>query len=134
MKRISLIAALLGAIVLAFAGIALAGSGSNYGASSVGGNSGNGTAVNHYTADYADYFFGQVHCVGVHQVKNNKATQDSFTCTSTNGPFTTVAPGSQLTLANIGGWISDSGSGQYATSFNATVSADGMSYTAVATY
>jgi hypothetical protein len=136
MKRISLVAALLGAIVLAFAGIASAntggaGSGTNWG----GGLSGNGTQVTHYTAAYTDYFFGPVSCTGVHQVKKG-ATQDSFTCTSQNGPFTSVQPNQSLSLSTFGGWQSDAPVfGQpLATGFSGTVSADGTSYTAVATY
>jgi hypothetical protein len=136
MKRISLVAALLGAVVLAFAGIAMAGSGPNYGASYLGGANGNGMQVSHYTADYTDGFFGAVHCVGIDQIKTGKATQDSFTCASTSGsPLANVVPGQALTLATIGGWQTDSGKSlPLASSFNATVSADGMSYTAVATY
>ena len=134
MKRISLVAALLGAIVLAFAGVAMAGSTPNYGSSGSTGTSGNGTAVTHYTATYPDPFFGAVTCTGVHQEKKGKPTQDSFTCTSTTGGLTNVLPGQALTLPTISGWISDTGNGAYATGFNGTVSADGMSYSAVATY
>jgi hypothetical protein len=135
MKRISLAAALLGAIVFAFAGIATAGTGPSYGSSAIGGASNNGTSVNHYTATYNDSFFGPVSCTGVHQVKQGKATQDSFTCTSTSGTtLTNVTPGQPLTLSTIYGWTSDTGNGTYAQSFTGTVSADGMSYTAVATY
>jgi hypothetical protein len=134
MKGISLLAALLGAVVLAFAGIALAGTGPNYGASGDPGASGNGTQVTHYTATYPDPFFGAVTCTGVHQVKNNKPMQDSVTCTSTTGTLANVVPGQPLTLATISGWISDTGNGAYAKDFSGTVSADGTSYSAVATY
>jgi hypothetical protein len=134
MKRIALVAAVLGTIIFAFAGVAMAGTGANYGSSNLAGASGNGTAVTHYTASYTDSFFGGVSCTGVHQVKKGAATQDSFTCKSTNGALSNVAPGQSLTLQTVTGWISDTGSGQYATGFSGTVSADGMSYTAVATY
>jgi hypothetical protein len=89
-----------------------------------------------YKASYADYFFGSVNCSGVHQVNKNTTPlgQDSFTCTSTTGPFTNVSGGQQVTLTNIGGWISDYDHASYAKTFSATVSSDGMSYTAVATY
>jgi hypothetical protein len=136
MKRISLVAALLGAVVLAFAGVAMAGTstpGNSYGT----GTSGNGTSVLHYDTTYTDYFFGPVECIGVQQVKKNQPVQDSFTCTSTsNAPLTSVQPGELMTLANIGGWQSDAGhaASGLAKTFNATVSSDGMSYTAVATY
>jgi hypothetical protein len=113
----------------------MAGTGTQYGSSAIGGVSGNGTAVTHYNAAYTDPFFGDVSCTGVHQEKKGKTTQESFTCTSTTGnPLSNVTGGDQLTLSTITGWISDTASGQYATAFNGTVSADGMSYTAVATY
>jgi hypothetical protein len=136
MKRISLVAALLGAIALAVSGIAMAGTGANYGSSGSAGNNGKGTAVTHYSVNYSDYFFGNVACTGVNQVKAKQPTQDSFTCTSQNGPFQNVAPGQALTLSTFGGWNSDAPgmNAQPGTSFTGTVSADGMSYTAVATY
>jgi hypothetical protein len=93
-----------------------------------------GTAVAQYKANYTDYYFGLVNCAGAHQVKNG-VTQDSFTCTSTSpSGLTNVTPNGQITLANIGGWLSDFDGVSYAKSFTATVSANGMSYTAVATY
>jgi hypothetical protein len=57
-------------------------------------------------------------------------------------PLTNVTPNEQLTLANIGGghgWWSDYdyftfGTNVSATSFSGTVSADMMSYTAVADF
>jgi hypothetical protein len=132
MKRISLVAALLGALVLAFAGIATAGTGSNYGSSNVGGASGNGTQVSHYTQNYIDPLYGPVSCTGVHQAKNNKTTQDSFSCTSTSGaPLTNLVAGQ--TVVAPWGWYSDF-NGAYTTNVTGTVSADGMSYSAVATY
>jgi hypothetical protein len=134
MKRISLVAALLGAVVLAFAGIAMAGTGANSGANWGGGVAGNGTAVTHYSAAYTDSFFGGVSCTGVHQVKKSQDTQESFTCTSTSGsPLANVAPGETINWGP-GTWLSDSDHSSLDKTFKATVSADGMSYTAVATY
>ena len=102
----------------------------------------NGTQVVHYTATYTDYFFGSVSCTGVHQTGKNFGQwgQDSFTCTAqpAGATLTNVFPNETLTLANIGGWISDfynlSALTVYATAFNAVVSSDGTSYTAVANY
>jgi hypothetical protein len=93
-----------------------------------------------YRATYTDAFFGPVSCTGVHQQgKNTPALgRDSFTCTSTVGGLSNVTPGQSLTLSNIGGWFSDyyNQLAQFvlATSFSATVSLDGMSYDAVASY
>jgi hypothetical protein len=83
-----------------------------------------------------------VSCTGVHQSGKNTTTlgQDSFTCTSTTGlPLTNVTPGESLSLATFG-WNSDYwnlppfNKAVLATSFTGTVSSDGLSYTAVATY
>jgi hypothetical protein len=109
----------------------------------------NGVQVTHYgvspAVTYTDPFFGPVSCTGVHQTGKNfpgtdngagTATggQDSFTCTSTSGlPLTNVTPNEALSLAVIGGWISDY-DGQLANSFAGTVSSDDFSYTAVAGY
>jgi hypothetical protein len=134
MKRISLSAALLGAIVLAFAGVAMAG--------------GNGTTVTQYDVTYADGFGAQEHCIGVHQVKNNgsvKGTvQDSFTCSTLDGSLLNgVTPGQTLNSpADVPGgtWISDysyyvdGGKWIAAKTLTGQVSADGTSFTAVATY
>jgi hypothetical protein len=135
MKRIALVAALLGAFIFAFAGVATAGTGANYGNSGTPNVNSNGTAITHYTAPYSDSFFGPVTCTGVHQVKKSQPTQDSFTCTSESGGcLTNVTPDQILTLRTIGGWLSDAPAcGQYASSFNGTVSGDGTSYSAVAT-
>jgi hypothetical protein len=135
MKRISLVTALLGAIVLAFAGIAMAGTVvSSPGSSANSGANGKGTAVTHYVATYTDSVFGPVSCVGVNQVKAKQPMQDSFTCTSTTGqPLTWGTPGAAFTWgANT--WLSDYNGTSLDTSLNGTLSADGMSYTAVATY
>jgi hypothetical protein len=96
----------------------------------------NGTSVTHYSVSYVDPIFGPVSCVGVHQVKKGSATQDSFTCTSTNGGLAGVTLGQSLALGTAPtwwGWYSDF-DGQAAKSLSGTVSANGMSYTAVATY
>lgn len=136
MKSIALVAALLGAFILAFAGIAAADTGTSKPGNSFGtGANGNGTSVLHYDLSYNDSFFGSVDCTGVQQVKKNQPMQESFTCKSTSGlPLTNVNPGQTLTLANIGGWQSDPGYTSLAKTFNATVAADSMSYSAVATY
>jgi hypothetical protein len=99
----------------------------------VGGAQNKGTSVTQYKTTYTDYFFGSVSVSGVHQVKNG-AAQDSFTATSTNGGLTSVTPGQHLSLSDIGGWISDFDGQNYAKTFSASVSLDGMSYTAVVTY
>lgn len=121
MKRIALVAALLGVIVLAFAGVAMAGS--------------NGTTVTQYKTSYNDvYGFGPVSCSGVHQVKKDGSTQESFTCTSTSGqPLPNVSPG-QVINWGPNQWISDFDHASLDKTFTGTVSADGMSYSAVATY
>jgi hypothetical protein len=135
MKRIALLGALLGAFVLAFAGVAMAGNGPNYGNSGTPGASGKGTAVTHYTASYTDSLFGPVSCTGVDQVKQGKATQDSFTCTSTTGsPLTNAVPGGAVTLPSGYWWTSDFNPSMTTYNLSGTVSADGMSYTAVAIY
>jgi hypothetical protein len=107
-----------------------------------GGTTGNGTKVAHYTATYTDYFFGPVTCTGVHQTGKNFGNwgQDSFTCTAqpAGAVLTNVIPNQTLTLGLIGGWLSDygtlTGGSYFATAFNAVVSSDSTSYTAVANY
>ena len=107
-----------------------------------GNTNGNGTKIVHYTASYNDSFFGSVTCTGVHQTGKNFGTwgQESFTCTAqpTGAALQNVAVSQVLTLANLGGWSSDYaaliGGYQLATAFDAVVSADGTSYTAVANY
>jgi hypothetical protein len=97
---------------------------------------GNATQVTHYSISYTDPIFGPVNCVGVHQVKGT-SVQDSFTCTSTTGsPLSNVTAGQPLALGTAPtwwGWYSDF-NGAAAQSLSGTVSATGMSYTAVATY
>jgi hypothetical protein len=93
---------------------------------------GKGTQVTQYKAAYNDvYGFGWVSCAGVHQVKSS-GTTENFTCTSTSGHLQGVSGGQTITWG-AGQWLSDFNQAP-ATSFTATVSADGMSYTAVATY
>jgi hypothetical protein len=141
MKRISLVAALLGAIVLAFAGIAMASTApagtviKNTGKSAQTGASQNGTAVTHYTANYTDSVFGPVSCTGQNQTKAKPAVnQDTFTCTSTSGlPLTSVSAGDVINWGP-NTWLSDVNGTSLDQTFTATVSADGMSYTAVANY
>jgi hypothetical protein len=109
-----------------------------------GGSQGRGVSTIKYTAVYTDFFYGPVSCTGVHQTGKNfgEYGQDSFTCTSTTGgPLPHVSPGESLTLATTNGWFSDyyyfavvPGTVLYATSLTGTVSLDGESYTAVASY
>jgi len=104
---------------------------------------GNGTQVAHYRTTYTDYYFGPVSCTGVNQKGKNFGTygQDSFTCTAqpAGSQLQGVIPNQTLILGNIGGWYSDyllltAGSSPLATAFDAVVSSDGTSYTAVARY
>ena len=119
MKRVSLAAALLGAIVLAFAGIASA--------------TNNGTQVTPFKAAYTDYVVGPVSCSGAHQVKKDGTVQESETCRSTTGlPLQSYAPGQVVTFGS-GAWVSDLDA-KMATNGTMTVSADGMSYTIIANY
>jgi hypothetical protein len=100
-----------------------------------GTSQGKNQGVTQYRAAYTDPFFGPVSCTGTHHAAGNAAAFDSFTCTSTNNasPLSNVAPNQTVTLQTVGGWVSDfDGSG--ASNFTGTVSADGMSYTATATY
>jgi hypothetical protein len=91
--------------------------------------------VSHYTtANYTDSFFGPVSCTGVNQQKTGSPMQDTFTCTSTSGgPLSNVSPGQTLTWG-AGSWLSDFDGQSLNKTFTATVSLDGMSYSAVATY
>jgi hypothetical protein len=133
--RFSFIAVLLGAIVLAFAGIASADTvvGST-GKSIVGGTSGKGMQVGHYTATYTDGVFGPVSCTGINQTKSGKQMQEQFTCTSTSSlPLTGISPNQTITWGP-NTWLSDFNGTSLDQTFAATASADGMSYTAVATY
>jgi hypothetical protein len=131
MKRIALVAALLGAFILAFAGIASAADPiTTPGSSSTPNVNSKGTAVFHYTANYVDPFYGSVSCSGVRQIKAKQPMQDSFTCTSTTGSQIGT-PGAAVSAPY--GWYSDY-DGIYTTSLSATFSADGTSYTGVATY
>jgi hypothetical protein len=109
-----------------------------------GGSQGKGVSTVKYRAAYSDRFFGPVSCAGVHQTGKNFGPygQDGWTCTSTSGsPLPNVSPGQSLTLATTNGWYSDyyyfvvsPSTVVVATSFTATVSSDGESYTAVADY
>lgn len=92
--------------------------------------------VTHYKAAYTDGFFGPVSCTGTHHGTSVPGSFDSFTCRSPIGsPLTNVEPGETLTCltGNYPGWNSDF-NGVGVKTFTATVSADGTSYTAVATY
>jgi hypothetical protein len=94
-----------------------------------------GKGVTQYRAAYSDWF-GPVSCIGTnHAAVVGKAAEfDSFTCTSTSGsPLANVVPNESLSLATFGAWVSDF-DGHSAKTFTGTVSADGMSYTATATY
>ena len=109
-----------------------------------GGSQGKGVSTIKYTAVYTDPFYGPVSCTGVHQTGKNfgEYGQDSFTCTSTaGGPLWHVSPGQSLSLDTARGWYSDyyyfaasPATVLWATSLTGTVSLDGESYTAVASY
>jgi hypothetical protein len=109
-----------------------------------GGSQGKGVSTVKYRAAYTDRFFGPVSCTGVHQTGKNFGPygQDSYTCTSTTGsPLPNVSPGESLTLATSNGWYSDyyyfavsPATIVFAAAFTGTVSDDGESYTAVASY
>jgi hypothetical protein len=87
---------------------------------------------------YTDPVFGPVHCDEVHHYANVKTLApdfDSVTCQSTTGlPLPGVTPGQVETV----GWNSDFSTrnwGEVNTgSITLTVSADGLSYTGIATY
>jgi hypothetical protein len=109
-----------------------------------GGSQGKGVSTVKYKAAYTDFFYGPISCAGVHQTGKNFGPlgQDSFTCESTTGgPLPRVTPGQSLTLATTNGWFSDyyywilsPSSVVFATAVSGTVSDDGYSFTAVATY
>jgi hypothetical protein len=145
MRKLMMVAVTAAALAIPSSALASASSiGGGTTANAVGTAQGKGTTTQQYKAFYTDSFFGPVSCTGVHQSgKNVPYTygQDSFTCTSTTGlPLTNVIAGQSLSLATFGGWYSDywnlvtPGSNVLATSFNGTVSGDGFSFTAVATY
>jgi hypothetical protein len=98
------------------------------------GGSTQGQGVTQYRAAYTDWF-GPVSCIGTnHAPKGKAAAFDSFTCTSTSGlPLQNVSANESLSQNNVPQWVSDF-DGSYAKTFTGTVSADGMSYTATATY
>lgn len=134
MRKLFIIAASIAALAIptaAMAGPVI----TTPGSSDLGGAGGKGTQVSHYTNAYTDPFLGPVNCIGVHQVKTNKkATQDSFTCTSTTGlPLTNATPGQPFTLQPGYIWASDY-DGAQTYNITGTFSADGMSYTAVGIY
>lgn len=120
-------------VSLAFVSVAAAGTGGNP-PQTTGGSKGKGTSTAKYNVSYADPFFGQVQCTGVHQIgKNFVNGQDSFTCTSTTGHLSNVSPGETLTLSVFGGWISDYNQA-WASAFSGVVNSSGTAYTAVASY
>jgi hypothetical protein len=103
-----------------------------------GTSQGNNNGVTQYRAAYNDGFQGPVSCTGTHHAATAKAAAfDSFTCTSTTGsPLGFYTPNESLSMSTLpagNGWWSDF-DGALAKTFTGTVSADGMSYTAVATY
>jgi hypothetical protein len=97
-------------------------------------NSGLTKMVGQHPAAYQDPFFGGVSCTEVDHSKNVATPFDSINCSSTTGlPLTNVTPGQ---IGSVG-WNSDFASGPSAGltgTLNFTVSADGMSYTGIATY
>ncbi|MDA8439686.1 MAG: hypothetical protein M0Z51_12635 [Propionibacterium sp.] len=96
-----------------------------------------------YKSSYTDSVLGPVSCSGVHQTGKNTSTlgQDSFTCTSTTGaPLVNSGLLAAIASDPAGSsyWQSDfyQLEGQFvrARTFAYTLSPDGLSYTAVATY
>jgi len=140
-KAITSLMALMVSLTITLAGT---GNGFGNGGTPQGKVTGNGTQLAHYTATYADYFFGPVTCTGVHQTGKNfpGLGQDSFTCTAqpAGNLLQGVIANQTLTISDIGGWISDfynlgpAPQVVYASAFRAVVSSDGKSYTAVANY
>lgn len=101
--------------------------------------------VTPYHVDNNDAEWGPDSCSGLHTVivGTHASTTDTFTCTSTTGKaLTGLKPLQHVTLATVGGWGSDySGTdggafwyGKTAKSLEGTVSLNGKSITAVATY
>jgi hypothetical protein len=101
----------------------------------IGSTQGNG--VQQYKATYDDPYAGPLSCTGTHHAAaKNKAAFDSFTCTSTTGKaLTGLTSGSSFSTPPSGYiWTSDFNGTDQTYNFAGTVSADGMSYSAVATY
>lgn len=93
--------------------------------------------VTQYRAAYNDPFLGAVSCTGTNHGGSVSGSFDSFTCKSTTGsPLTFYTPNQSLSLNTLPGgyWWQSDFNGHTAQAFTGTVSADGMSYTAVATY
>jgi hypothetical protein len=133
MKKFIVLLAAVAAIAAVVAGNAFASTGT-YGKSGLPGGSGNGTQVGHINTSYVDPLYGPVSCTGVNQVKNGAPAVENFTCTSTTGSPLNPAwatPGAPAQFP--WGWYSDF-NGAYTTHIRGAVSADGMSYSATATY
>jgi hypothetical protein len=130
--------ALMASLAIAVAGTS--NGGNNTPPVTTGGSKSLGTNTSKYTSSYIDPVFGSVTCTGVHQEKKGWGqTQDSFTCTAqpAGTPLQNLVPDQIFTV----GWYSDfyaltaqGGQLVLALTFNGVVSADGTSYTAVATY
>jgi hypothetical protein len=128
--------ALMASLTIAVAGTS--NGGNNTPPDTTGGSKNMGTKTFKYTSSYTDPVFGLVTCTGVHQDKQSWGqTQDSFTCTAqpAGTPLQNLVPSQTFTV----GWYSDyyalnSGPLVLALTFNGVVSADGFSFTAVATY
>ena len=94
-----------------------------------------------YSSEYTDGVLGPVKCTGTHvMTAHDPNGRDTFTCTSTSGsPLRGVKAGQALPLSiwkqpgKPAIWQSDY-TWRPAKTWQATVSTDGMSYTAQATY
>ena len=95
-----------------------------------------------YGSQYTDNVLGPIKCTGVHVMTvADPNGRDTFTCTSTTGsPLLGVKAGQTMPLSiwqqpgkPAPTWTSDY-SARAAKTWHATVSSDGMSYTAQATY
>jgi hypothetical protein len=95
---------------------------------------GSKSVTQYKTAAYADPVYGSVSCSGTHHASTaTTAAFDSFTCKSTNGSQI-ATPGQAVSLPSGYWWTSDFDGQSTTYNFSGTVSADGTSYTAVATY
>jgi hypothetical protein len=92
-------------------------------------------SVTQYKATYTDPVYGPVSCSGTHHAATKTTLAfDSFTCKSTNGTLQGVTPGQAISLPSGYWWTSDFNGTSTTYKLSGTVSADGTSYTAIATY
>jgi len=134
--RIILVPAISAAAVLGGSAAAFAATGPVAGTTQPNGNANIVQMTGKNGVSYTDPVFGGVHCDEVHHyAKGDAADFDSVTCKSTTGlPLANVSPSQVETV----GWNSDFPAGRTfdinTGSITLTVSADGLSYTGIATY